>query len=166
MKKLIIYLCMLAGLVALLTACSGGGSSAPAPNSAGTATLTLSTSGTPSPAGNLSGIGLTVTLPVGVTVATNSDGSVATGVVIPSGLLSSGTATNNAVYNSSTRTLSLTIVSTQAAGFGVGQFATVVCSYSGAAPSSSGFSLSSFAPADLLLQPVSGLTAAYSAAIN
>lgn len=185
MKKLIINLGMLAGLLLLMAGCGGGGDSAtgalpfftfptasstptpvPPPNSAGTATLTLTASGVPAPAGNLSGITITITLPAGVTVTTNPDGTVAAGVVIPSGLLSAATATSSAVYIPATRTLNITVASTQAAGFGVGQYATVVCTYSGAVPVANSFTLSGFLPADLLLQPVAGLTASYTAAIN
>jgi hypothetical protein len=64
-------------------------------------------------------------------------------------------------------TLHFVIASSATGGFGVGEFATVTCDIaSGNFPVSSDFSLTTFTPADLFLQPVTGLTATFTADIR
>src|SRR6185369_16955814 len=55
------------------------------------ATLKVAISGTLPAGTNISGVGVTMTLPAGVTVATDSSGAVTTESVIPSGIFASGT---------------------------------------------------------------------------
>jgi len=161
------------GFASLLTACGGGGGSSAANPGGGTvlqtsrsATLKLSTSGVPSAA--LAGIGVTVVLPDGVTPALNSDGSVAAAVATVSGVAATGvaaTAPIQAVYTPSSGslngTLYLAMVSSDPAGFGVGEFATVMLVVAaGYNPPLSDFTLSGFAPVDTNYNIATGLTAA------
>ena len=155
-KQLLLYGFMF-GLLSL-TACGGGGGSSSLPT---TATLKLSTSGTLPTGTSLAGIGITVTLPADVTVATNASGDVLSGGVIVSGIAAPGNAI--AVYTPASgatpATLALTMVSTAKAGFGTGEFATISCDlHNGVSPKTSDFVLSDFRPFDLGGNPVIGLT--------
>jgi len=134
-------------LLPLALAACGGGSSAPPP-AAKTVTLKLATTGTPSE--NLAGIDITVTLPSGVTPAQNSDGTVAATVVTVTGVAAPG-STFPPVYTpaggSTSGTLALFVSSNVAAGFGAGEYATVVLSAApGTTPLQSDFTFSGFRP--------------------
>jgi hypothetical protein len=142
-----------------LTACGGGGSSsAPAPT---TATLKLSTSGTLPQGTSLAGIGITLTLPAGVTIQTDSSGAVATGYVNVTGeaLPESVISVYIPASGATPATLALAVISTTTTGFGTGEFVTVTCDLNGTSPKSSDFVLSGFKPYDLSGNPVNGLTA-------
>jgi hypothetical protein len=135
-----------------------------------TAILKLSSQGTLAGGTSLSGIGVTVVLPAGVTVKTGTGGVVDASVVTISGVAVPGTLAPP-VYTPATAsakaTLHFVIASSVAGGFGVGEFATVTCGIaSGFFPVASDFSLTSFTPADLFLQPVTGLTATFTADIH
>lgn len=147
-----------------LTACGGGGGNAAAPQTP-TATLRLSTS---VPQGtSLAGIGVTVTLPAGVTIRTDAGGAVASGVVAVIGVAAPGTVIS--VYTPASggnpATLAIALVSTVAAGFGTGEFATVTCNLAnGVSPLATDFVLTNFNPFDLSGNPVIGPSA--SIAVN
>ena len=135
-----------------------------------TAILKLSSQGTLAAGTSLSGVGITVVLPAGVTVKTAAGGAVDPSVVAVSGVAVPGALTPP-VYTPATATakatLHIVIASSAAGGFGVGEFATVTCDIApGIFPVATDFSLTSFTPADLLLQPVAGLTAQFTADIH
>ncbi len=135
------------------------------------AVLTLGTSGTLS-SGNISAIGLTITLPNGVTVKTDANGNVDSTVVVPSGV-DAGAASVTAIYTAATTTLqgklNFLITSTNLNGFGTGEFATVTCDINSGNPNAGDFSMSNFSnfsPYDLLFNPITGLTLGYTADIK
>jgi hypothetical protein len=140
-----------------LTACGGGSSSAP-PST--TATLKLSATGTLHQGTSLAGIGITLTLPAGVTIKTDSGGAVVNGYVNVTGEASPESVIAVFIPASGTTpaTLALIVASTAAAGFGTGEFATVTCDLNGTSPKLSDFGLSNFKPYDLNGNLVIGLT--------
>jgi hypothetical protein len=133
-----------------------------------TAVINISTQGTLATA--LSGVGITLNLPAGVTVTTNSDGSVASGVVVASGVAQNNStfvSTYTAASGSTGATLAITVASTSVAGFGTGEFVTVNTNIgSGYNPQATDFSLTNFEPGDLSGNLVTGLTATFSAAFQ
>ena len=139
-------------------------------STATTAIIKISTSGIPASGTALSGVGITITLPTGVTVKANSDGSVASGVVTASGVAAnntSGVSTYIPASGSTPATLSMIIASTLASGFGVGEFVTVNADIaSGYTPQQADFVVTIFKPADLTLNLVTGLTAVLSITAN
>jgi hypothetical protein len=150
------------GIVILaLTGCGGGGPSndTPTPTPV-TMVLKISTEG---PDSSFSGIGFTYTLPAGVTVATNPNGSVAAGVAVPSGVISSATAPSPQIYYTPAGTepakLDIVVASNIAGGFGIGEFfsITVTRPTGNTAPTAADFSLINFAPANLLYQAIDGI---------
>jgi hypothetical protein len=157
--------------ISLLAAC-GGGSTAPTgtettpsltPQSK-TATIKLAASGTPS--AQLAGIGITITLPDGVTPALASDGSVATSVVTISGVAAPGNILAP-IYTPATGstkgTLRIILASQAAAGFGAGEFATISLTSTAASnPVAADFPISAFNPIDVTGNAATGLTAAVS----
>jgi hypothetical protein len=123
------------------------------------AVLKVSTQG---PAAALSGVGVTINLPAGVTVATDSSGVVVpgavavSGVAVPSALAQATFTPATAGANAS---FTVVVASSQAGGFGIGEFVTVTCALgSGPLPSAAEFTLSAFDPSDLFYSRVSGLT--------
>jgi len=159
-----------------LSACGGGGGGSSSGVVAGggsqptRATLSISTSGTLSSGATLSGIGITVTLPAGVTVVTDTGGNVGASVVYVSGVSVPGTVASplyTAATASAPATLSFVVASSTASGFGTGEFATVNCIIAqGTSPQATDFSLSGFTPSDLSLKPVTGLSASFTALIQ
>ena len=136
------------------------------------AVLKLSSTGVLPQGSSLSGIEVTVQLPAGVTVGADGNNVVNAGVVTASGA-AVGSGVTPALHTPATATLPGTLQflvwSNVAAGFGVGEFATVNCLVArGNFPTAGDFILSpaGFKPADLLLQPVDGLTATLSARFN
>ncbi len=155
-KRSLLYGFMFALL--FLTACGGGGSPATQPT---TATLKLSNSGTLPKGTSLAGIGITLILPAGVTVKTDTGGAVASGAVTVTGSAAPGTVI--AVYTPASgttpATLALAMSSTATAGFGTGEYTTVTCDLAnGTSPKATDFGLSGFKPFDLRGNPVIGLT--------
>ena len=140
-----------------LAGCSGGGGDPspgnpvtppPAPVSS-PATLRVGIAGV---SVALSGLKATLTLPAGVTVVTNSDGSVPSGSVVPSGVLSPASAAvfpDSLSYDPAARTLSFILYSTVQGGFLAGEFAGISCQVTGAAPPPGAFS-GVLEPVDLL----------------
>lgn len=123
------------------------------------------------PESSLSGIGVKVQLPVGVTARADGSNVVNAGVVTASGV-AAGSSINLVVYTPATATtpatLEFLVVSNTAGGFGTGEFATVNCVIaSGTFPRASDFVLpiADFKPANLLLQPAAGLTSTLAATI-
>jgi hypothetical protein len=150
----------ISGLISLFTLAAfiilggcGGGSSTSEPTKA---SVKLSTQG-PLPQGTLlSGIGVTIQLPAGVTVDT-SGGAVATGVVTVSGVAQGGTTTPP-IYTPASGTAHGTLEFTLAASnFGTGEFATVNFNLGSgsSAPSASDVTI---LPADQSLRAVSALS--------
>jgi hypothetical protein len=161
-------------ITATLAACGGGGGSTPAPAAPAktTAVLKIGTQGTLASGVSLYGVGVTVTLPQGVTVATDSSGNVASSVAVVSGVASGGSMATP-VYTPATATAKATlklIVAAAGTGFGAGEFVTVTCMLpTGNSLQESDFPatlLSNLEPANQLLAPVSGLTPTITAALN
>lgn len=154
-------------LLAFALAGCGDSGTSPATVQPTTAMLKLSSQGT-SPA--LAGIGITVKLPAGVSVKTTAEGAVDSSVVTVSGVALPGSVVTP-VYTPATATapgtLRFVVANTAAEGFGTGEFATVTCAVvPGSFPTAADFSLADFTPANLLLQPVTGLTATFTAAMQ
>lgn len=121
-------------------------------------TLKVSSQGTSQ---MMSGLLVALTLPTGTTVATNTDGTVKAGVVVPTGVLNSSTGSVQMIsYNTSTRTLQFFMVGVASGGFGSGAFANVVCDYSATAPAADDF-VATLQPFDLYddLTTITGVTA-------
>lgn len=133
-----------------LTACGGGGGSSSPPNNTPTytkATAKIAISGTLPAGAKISGTGVTVTLPVGVTVPTDSGGTVIAGTVTPSGIFASGTQTPplyTAASGGNAATLKLGLASGTPTGENqTGEIVTIVFNLTnGAIPISSSFALS------------------------
>jgi hypothetical protein len=158
-KQLLLF-GLMCGILSL-TACGGGGGGGGGGAAPQTATLKLSTSGTLLQGTSFAGIGVTVTLPAGVTVRTDPSGAVANGVVTVSGVAAPGIVIS--VYTpasgGSPATLALSMASTATTGFGTGEFVTVTCNRaSGISPQFADFALTGFNPFDLNGNPVTGLT--------
>jgi hypothetical protein len=117
-----------------LAACGGGssgdGGSAPAPavpSSKTTAVLKIGTQGALGAGVSIFGVGVIVTLPTGVTVATDSSGNVAASAAVVSGVATGG-GMAAPVYTPATATAKATrklIVAAAGSGFGTGEFVTV-----------------------------------------
>jgi len=154
------------GLCCCFAGCGGGGgSSAPPPTTAPTkAILTLSSQGTLAPGISMSGIGVTVNFPPGVTVKTDSNGAVSTGVVVPSGVVDPNQSIiSPPVYTPASSTalgeLGFTLASSQPAGFSTGEFVTINCDITpGASPKPTDFTITEFSPVDLDGVAISGLS--------
>jgi len=160
-------------VTAALAACGegGGGASDPAPAKT-TAVLKIGTQGALTPGVSLYGVGVTVTLPAGVTVATDGSGNVASSAAVVSGVASGGSIATP-VYTPATATAKATlklIVAAAGSGFATGEFVTVTCMLpAGNSLQESDFPvtlLSNLEPADQFLAPVSGLTPTITAALN
>lgn len=127
--------------------------------------LKLSTQGVLPQGTQLSGLGVTIQLPTGTTVATDSTApvTVSSGVVTISGVAAQAgkSAMLPPVYKPATSTAPGTLEIVIAGNFGVGEFATVNCSTSSGStpPTSLNVTPISFSPTDQLLRPVTGLSA-------
>lgn len=111
-----------------LSGCGGSGGGTPTVQPT-IARVTLATQGT-LPTGELSGIGVTLQLPPGVTPALAANGSVDSGVVRPSGVLANNASpaipTDYIPANGATMgTLTFVLACNPPDGFGIGEFATV-----------------------------------------
>jgi len=167
MKKAKQLFIAIAALITL-AACGGGGGGTTPPPAQTTAVLKIGTQGTLGAGVSLLGVGVTVTLPPGVTVATDGSGNVGASVAVVSGVASGGSVAPP-VYTPATRTLKL-VVAAGGTGFGTGEFVTVTCILPpGNTLQASDFPatiLSNLEPADQLLNPVAGLSPTISAALN
>lgn len=121
-----IYGCFVITLL-FLAGCggSGGGASGAQPT---VVRVTLATQGV-LPTGDLSGIGVTLQLPAGVTPTLTASGAVDSSVVEANGVLSKDSSLSATVYTPATSTtpgtLVLVLASKPPNGFGLGEFATV-----------------------------------------
>ena len=113
---------------------------------------------------SLYGVGVIVTLPTGVTVATGSSGNGESSVVVVSGVATGGSMAPP-VYTPATATAKATlklIVAAAGTGFGTGEFVTVTCNLpAGNILQESDFLpaiLGNLEPANQLLAPVTGLS--------
>jgi hypothetical protein len=157
--------------ISILTACGGGGGTeTPIVVQPTTATLKLSTSGTLASGTTLGGIGISVILPAGVTVKTDAGGAALSSVVTISGVATPGTYTAPVYTPAAGATLgklTFVVVNNAPAGFGTGEFATVVCDIAaGSFPKAGDFSLTGFDPRSTGGEAVSGLTAGVGATIQ
>jgi len=151
------------GLPAVLIIGCGSGASP-----LGTVKLTLATSGNLPAGTSLAGIGMTLTLPTGVTPALDNAGQVDTSrLVTASGVTAAGGLAVTAVYVGATAgtpaRLSLAAASKAAGGFGVGE--TMLVTLNRLTTSSLGtadFAIIEFSAADLSGNAVIGLQAAVS----
>lgn len=78
-------------LLTALAACGGGGGASPNTPAYTKATIKISLEGTLPAGTNISGAGVTIVLPAGVTVATDGNGNIITGTVTPTGVFATGT---------------------------------------------------------------------------
>lgn len=143
---------LLGATILVITACGGSSNDEhPAVIPMKALTLKLAISGQPDH--NLSGIGITITLPSGVTPIFGSDGTLSAAALSVSGAAVSGTVLMPAYTpaSSSTKaTLSLSMASSIAAGFGAGEFITIIVqSPANSAYTQSDFELSGFYPVDI-----------------
>ena len=157
MKSCIITL--LAVMALILSGCGGGSKTG---DSKTRAVLKISTSGVPSLP--MASVDVEVFFPFGVGPTLNTDGSVANTVVQVSGVAAPGTVDTpilTAARTGGDGSLRIKVTTSQAAGFGTGEFATVFLNIS---PSSTvntndfGFSTVGFSPTSVTGTPVSGLT--------
>lgn len=132
---------LITGIVAGCGAGGGGGTTTQSPQ----AVLKLST--TPfAPYTTLGGVQVRIGLPVGTSVATNGTGSVQSGVITPLGVLSSTAQVQFVSYSAPTTSnpgaLKFLVVTPQGdLSFKDGEFARVLCNFSGSAPAKSSFLL-------------------------
>jgi hypothetical protein len=136
----------LAVISVFISACGGGGGDSSSSGSR-TATLKLSTSGTPSAPFYM--VSVTVILPVGVTPMLNGDGTVAASVTTPSGVAATSAVATTPLYVPASGgvrgMLRITVLANSAAGYGVGEYVTLVLKVAdGANPSQSDFNFSGF----------------------
>jgi hypothetical protein len=152
--------------ISFLAACGGGGgeSNNIQPPQTNTAIIKLATTGTPLV--QLAGIGITITLPDGVTAALASDGSVATSAVTISGVAAPGsvlTPIYTPASGSTKGTLQIVLAAQTATGFGPGEFVTIsLTSTATTIPTTTDFPLSAFNPIDVTGIAVTGLSATVS----
>ena len=172
MKRLVFAVlgCLCFGLV---SACGGGGGGGTTTSGSSASTqqtkAVLQVSSVGSAGVKLSGVGITIHLPSGVTPKTDSNGVVST-VVTPSGVAvgSSMTPPQYTPAQSGTPgTLSFVLASNSAAGFGPGEFVTVNLDIApGSSVKASDFTLSDFKPIDLNYANINGMSASFAADIN
>lgn len=174
MIRLMKQVVVIAGALALF-GCGGGGGGTAGEGGKTTvnvpvtsAVLKLSTEGSLPSGTSLAGIGITVNLPPGLTVKTDSSGKVEAGSVAGSGVTAGKAMTAEPDYTPPTANvpgkLTLVLASTEPQGFGTGEFATVTCDVAaGTTPKATDFTLSGFSPVDLRGAAVSGLSVTHTA---
>lgn len=169
--KTLLKLVILIGSLTMF-GCGGGGGGTATDKGGGTAVqpttavLKLSSQGTLPTGTSIAGIGITINLPAGVTVKTDSTGKVASEAVVASGTTAgkASFAPPNYVPAAGTTPakLSFVLASTEAAGFGTGEFATVTCDVAtGTTPAATDVTLSDFKPIDLKGVDIPGLSAVH-----
>jgi hypothetical protein len=159
MKKTPLVLWIISLLVLFfLIGCGGGGGGTTQSSHvlSKKAVVKISTVGSPSVT-PLIGVQATLHLPVGVTVkATTNAPQTDTGVIVASGHAVPADLVLG-VYSSGSRTANAYVV--KAAGFSVGEFATVNCDFAaGTTPSASSFSVSDLIVSDSIGSLITGLT--------
>lgn len=128
------------------------------------AILKLSSQGTLPSGKVVTGFGVSIELPAGVTVKTTTGGAVDSTVVVPSGLLAGNSSMAPVVnYTAATGTslarLDFTIASNEAAGVGVGEYAAITLILNGVSPTAADFTITHFTPVDLSYDNLTTLTA-------
>lgn len=158
--------------MSVLFGCGGGGGGGAGGGKLepdlGNAVVKLSAQGTLPEGSSIAGIGITVNLPAGMTVVTDSAGKVVSGVVTGSGVTAGKATVVEPDYVAATAAtparLSFVLAGTDAAGFGTGEFATVRCTVAtGATPAATDITLSDFKPVDLRGVAITGLSATHTA---
>ncbi len=161
MVKILFRIAVLSLSLILLSACGGGGGGGVQISTPTTAVITLSTTGMLSSGTKIGGIAVAVVLPAGVTVnavpdAQNSSILVTTDGVVTASGVTGPKASALATYSPSDRKIAIQVYDQD--GFFTGDFVTVRCNISGAAPAAGDFSLSNFEVKDLNGAAISGLT--------
>ena len=165
MKKFIL---LILAILPMIAGCGSDNNSTPQPTAA---SLKLSSQGT-IPAGTagmaVSGIGVTIELPTGVTVKKAADGTVDASVVVASGLFKS---TNSSVVtpiftDGSPAKLDFTIASTAVDGVQVGEYATITLILSGVTPIVTDFKVTKFDARDMDLVSIPALTSKPALTVN
>lgn len=158
----ILIRCTLLMAMLLVTACGGGGDSHNGgAGSATTAVAKLSAAGPTTP---VAGLDVTISLPIGVTVKHNADGSVANGVITPSGTVDPAsflaTATYTPLEGGSGGSLRIQLVSVKNnVGFAVGDYVSITCDIlAGYQPTSSQFGVILNGAWDISSALITGLT--------
>jgi hypothetical protein len=140
---------------------SGGGGGVQQPTSAVMHVLTSAGSTSTYGSSGILGVGLTVTFPPGVTVKTDSAGTVDISVAVPSGVTAGQASVLPPLYTAATTTLpgrlDLVVASTTVNGFGTGEILTINFIISSGSPTAGSFTITNFAPMDLLAQPITGM---------
>ncbi|SNB46047.1 hypothetical protein [Geobacter sp. DSM 9736] len=159
---------MLFGLILSLFGCGGGGGGGatqkepdPVPVTPTAAVVKISTQGNLPEATSLAGVGITVSIPVGVTVKTENDGTVSSSVITPSGVTADKATIAPADYVPATATtpgtLTFVLASTDQAGFRTGEFVTVNLEGAVSNLNPTDITLTNFQPVNLAGEPVAGL---------
>lgn len=148
------------GILPMIAGCGGGDGESSTPT---TAVIQLSSQGILDAGKAVRGFTATIELPAGVTVKTGTGGTVDAAVIEPSGLLEGSAGTiGPVIYTPATTTakamLDVTLLSTVAAGVGVGEYATITLNLSGVNPAATDFNVTSFSPVDLSFADLAGLT--------
>jgi len=152
-------------LLITLAACGGGGGggdTTPITQTYTKATVKIAIAGSLPPNTNISGLGITVTLPDGVTVATDNSGNVAAGSVTPSGIFASVIPIYSPASGGNKATLILGLASGSVAGeIQVGEIVTIIFDLAnGVAPVASSFILTDLAVVDAQkYEQITGLSA-------
>ncbi len=142
-KRLLLNLIILALALTILPHCGGGGGGGnnPGPSGPTTAVLTLSTALTGSLPANetVNGYSVTVTLPAGVTIKTDTSGAIDSSV-----LTASGVATGSLIGGDYAPAIvgtpgKITIVITNTDRINPGEFCKVTCTIASGSPSASDF---------------------------
>jgi hypothetical protein len=117
----------------------------------------------------ISGVGVTVTFPLGVAVKTDTTGMVDSSVVVPSGV-AAGNASVASIYTVATTTVNgkidLIVASTTQNGFGTGEFVTINFIISSGSPTADSFTVTNFKPYNLLSQQISGMESGFTVSIQ
>jgi hypothetical protein len=172
--KILIKICLLI-LAFTLNACGGGGgggSDSPKPTGKTTAILKISTKEAALSGVLFRGVGVTLTLPDGVTVATTADGTALPSVADPSGVADTGSVFP-LVYTATTASTPAILNFVVNAGdspFGIGEFVTVNLKLpNGNSLTVADFStaiISNWTPSGLDLATVQGITPVITATLN
>jgi len=149
-----------------IAACTGGGGGAPQPT---TAVVKLLTVGTLASGIQIGGIDVTLHLPSGVTVKTETKPpQTDSGVVIASGVTTTTNSYLISTFTPSTNDVRILVVNSDGFGFATGEYVTVNCDIaSGSHPVPTDFTVTSMTVKDLIdANAINGLTAGITADIQ
>lgn len=158
MKSILRYFALLPILLGLAACGAASGTQAPKT----TATLKINLTGSLPVSNAISGVGFTLTLPADVTPSL-TNGSVADGVVSPTGTFADNSLSPQIIYTPATLslpgTLKVTLASSLPAGVTqAGEVATIILQLAnGAAPTTANFSLSTVNVIDTFYNSISGM---------